>query len=148
MTRLPYALFLLAITAAQADMGLLGLGTWVQRDGIMVLSVEEAGANRKLTYRARGPDGKFAKGELTMVTQGDGKDAPMLIDGKPTGQSMAIRRVGANKTHTVLKLNGKDCGTSTSEVSADGKVMKSETEYSNPACGATGKKQVTMWDRK
>jgi hypothetical protein len=149
MKRLPYALFFLALTAtAQADMGILGLGTWVQRDGVLVLTVEAAGADRKLTYRTRGPDGKFVKGELTMVTKGDGKDAPMLVDGKPMGQSMAIRRVDANKTHTVLKLNGKDCGTSTSEVSADGKVMKSETEYSNPACGAVGKKIVTTWDRK
>ena len=149
MTRLPFALFLLAITtAAQADTGLLGPGTWVQRDGVLVLTVEEAGAARKLTYRTRGPDGKFMKGELTHVTTGDGKDAPMLIDGKPTGQSMAIRKVDANHTATVLKLNGKDCGTSKSEVSADGKVMKTETEYSNPTCGAVGKKQVTFWDRK
>ena len=149
MTRLPHALFLLAIIAtAQADMGLLGTGTWVQRDGVLVLTVEPAGADRKLTYRTRGPDGKFVKGELTHVTTGDGKDAPMLIDGKPTGQSMAIRKVGVNQTHTVLKLNGKECGISKSEVSADGKVLKSETEYTNPACGAVGKKTVTFWDRK
>jgi hypothetical protein len=149
MTRLPFALFLLAITAtAQADMGILGLGTWVQRDGVLVLTVEEAGAGRKLTYRTRGPDGKLVKGELTVVTMGDGKDAPLLVDGKPMGQSMAIRKAGANQTRTVLRLNGKDCGVSTSEVSAGGKVMKSETEYSNPACGAVGKKQVTLWDRK
>lgn len=149
MTRLPLALFLVAITAvAQADMGVLGLGTWVQRGGVLTLAVEQAGAARKLTYRTRGPDGKFMKGELTHLTMGDGKDAPMLVDGKPTGQSMAIRKVDANRTHTVLKLNGKDCGVSRSEVTADGKVMKSETEYTNPACGAVGKVTVTFWDRK
>ena len=149
MTRLPLALFLLAITtAAQADMGILGLGTWVQRNGVLVLTIEEAGAARKLTYRTRGPDGKFLPGVLTVVTMGDGKDSPMLVDGKPTGQSMAIRKVDANHTLTVLKLNGKDCGTSKGEVSADGKVMKSEDEYTNPACGAVGKKTVSTWDRK
>jgi len=79
---------------------------------------------------------------------GDGKDAAMLVDGKPTGQSMAIRKVDANHTHTVLKLNGKDCGTSRSEVSADGKVMTSEGEFTNPACGGVGKKTVSVWDRK
>jgi hypothetical protein len=123
MTRLPFALFLLAITTvAQADMGVLGTGTWVQRNGVLVLTVEEAGAARKLTYRTRGPDGKFMKGELTVVTMGDGKDSPMLVDGKPTAQSMAIKTVDANHTHTVLKLNGKDCGVSKAEVSADGKA--------------------------
>ena len=149
MNRLPFALFVLAITsAAHADMGVLGVGTWVQRNGVLVLTVEQAGAARKLTYRTRGPDGKFMKGELTLVTMGDGKDSPMLVDGKPTGQSLAIRKVDANHTHTVMKLNGKDCGTSRSEISADGKVMKSEDEYTNPACGMVGKKPVNMWDRK
>jgi hypothetical protein len=149
MARLLLVLFLLVTTnAARADMGILGLGTWAQRNGVLVLTIEEAGAARKLTYRTRGPDGKFMAGALTVVTAGDGKDAPMLIDGKPTGQSMAIRKVDATHTHTVLKLNGKECGISRGEISADGKVMKSEDEYTNPACGAVGKKTVTVWDRK
>jgi hypothetical protein len=149
MTRLPLAFFLLVLAAAtQADMGVLALGTWVQRNGVLVLTIEEAGAARKLTYRTRGPDGKFMKGDLTLVTMGDGKDSPMLVDGKPTGQSLAIRKVDANHTLTVIRLNGKDCGTSRAEISADGKVMKSEDEYTNTACGMVGKKTVNLWDRK
>ena len=149
MTRLCFTLSLLAVVAvARADMGILPLGTWVQRNGVLVLTVEQAGAARKLTYKTRGPDGKFMQGELTLVTMGDGKDSPMLVDGKPTGQALAIRKVDANHTHTVIKLNGKDCGTSRAEISADGKVMKSEDEYTNPACGMVGKKTVNYWDKK
>jgi hypothetical protein len=149
MTRLPFALILLAITAvAQADTGILSTGTWVQRGGVLVLTIEEAGAGRKLTYRTRGPDGKFMKGELTLVTMGDGKDAPMLVDGKPSGQTMAIRKIDATHAHSVIKVNGKECGVSRGEISADGKVMKSEDEMTNPACGAVGKMTVNVWDRK
>lgn len=149
MTRLPFVLCLLALpTAAHADMSVLSVGTWVQRNGPLTLTIEEAGAARKLTYRTRGPDGKFIPGVLTVLTMGDGKDTPVLMDGKPTGQSMAIRKVDANHTRTSIRFNGQECGTSRTEISADGKVMKSETEYSNAACGLVGKKMANVWDRK
>ncbi|HKR80211.1 MAG TPA: hypothetical protein VJR69_10960 [Nitrospira sp.] len=125
-------------------------GTWVERkpseQGRQTMTVEEAGSGWKLTYQISGPKVPGGALTLTVVTQLDGNDAPVMAAGKPTGQSMAIKRVDSHHTYTVLKLQGKETGISKSELSSDGKVLKVE----NAPVGATPDetKHVHYWDKQ
>ena len=149
MTRLAFILGLLGLsTMALADSFLVG--TWLPRNSTstLVMLVEEVGAGRKITYKAILPDGKFNdKMVMTMQTQLDGNDAPVLVNGKPTGETMAVRRIDANHMSTVLKMQGKQFGTSRAEVSPDGKVLKVDNEITDPIGGPVGKR-IEYWDRK
>ena len=126
-------------------------GTWVQRSGTkefgMTMTAEDAGPGCKLTYRASGtkaPPG----GELVIVSMLDGKDAPNLLDGKPTGQTMAIRTIDSRHWVTVLKYQGKQTGISKGELSPDGKVLKSEDEMAASGPNASAVKNVQYWDKR
>jgi len=127
----------------------LPVGTWVRREaqeGVHItMKVEAAGAGLKLTYTISGGQTPVNQ-VLTVLTQLDGKDAPTMMDGKPTGQTMAIRSIDGRHTEGVVKFQGKQISTSKSEISPDGKVLKIE----NTAPGADGKPAVTVeyWDRK
>jgi hypothetical protein len=113
----------------------------------MMLVIEPAGSGVKLTYRMLGPNGApIGQGAMTIVSGLDGKDAPMTVDGKDTGQTMAIRRIDAMHTATVMKFQGKVVGTSKSEISPDGKTLTVENDMSaaNPGAG----KQMEYWDKK
>src|SRR5712692_454654 len=106
----------------------LPVGTWIQRSpqpgGSITMTVEAVGPGRKLTYTISGPNA--TRSVMTVLTQLDGKDAEVLLDGKPTGETMAIRMIDSRHTFAVLKMQGKEMGTSKGEVSADGKVLKVE----------------------
>ena len=127
----------------------LPVGTWVRRDAKepvhITMKVEAAGAGLRLTYTivsAQTPAGQV----MTVLTQLDGKDAPIMVNGKPSGQTMAIRSVDSRHAAAVLKFQGQQTGTSKSEISLDGKVLKSE----GTATGADGKPAITVeyWDKK
>ncbi len=149
MRRLAFVVCLLSLSPiVRADS--LPSGTWVQRDhaqGVhLTMTVEAVGSGRKLTYKEVGPDAP--RGIVsTVLTQLDGNEFPVLVNGKPTGQTMAIREIDSRHTFTVLKFRGKVTGTSNSEISADGKVLKVENTLS---AGANGKvaKSVEYWDKK
>jgi hypothetical protein len=81
---------------------------------------------------------------LVLTTQLDGKDEPLLLDGKPSGQTMAIRRIDAHHYATVLKMGGNPIATQDSELSADGKTITTKTTYGGP----DGQKTVEYWDKK
>jgi len=143
-TALAFAILLFG-PPALAQSTILELGTWVQRGAAMplVLTIEKAGSGRKLTYRALRPDGKVDDSfVMTLVTQLDGKDAQTVINGKPTNEAMAIKRLDALHAITILKRDGKEYGSSKAELSSDGKVMKSE----DIVIGR--EKKVTYWDKK
>ena len=145
------AIVLCLLSAGSAAWAQLPVGTWVKRPSAtppMIVTIEPAGAGLKITYRMLGPDGKAIDnlGVLTVVTTLDGKEAPMMIDGKNSGQTMAILRTDANHASTIIKMQGKDFGRSTTELSPDGKTMKVENDLSamNPSAG----KQVEYWDKR
>jgi hypothetical protein len=105
-------------------------------------TVEAAGGGRKLTY-------KFADATMvmTIVTQLDGKDAPVLLNGQPSGQTMAIKLIDDRHTFAVVKFQGKEGSTAKSELSADGKVLKVENMM--PSAGGAGQVVlVEYWDKK
>ena len=127
----------------------LPIGTWVHRETKetvhMTMKVDAAGAGVKLTYTittAQMP----AASIMTVVSQLDGKDAVVMVDGKPSAETMAIRSIDSRHTTGIVKMNGQQISTSQSEISPDGKVLKVE----NTAKGPDGKPAITVeyWDRK
>ena len=119
------------------------VGTWVRRatpDGMVAtLIVEAAGAGQKFTFKVKVASGAFST--MIVTTLGDGKDAMVYVDGKASGETMAIRMIDARHMTNVLKMQGSTV-TQTSEISADGKVIKTVTPG-----GAAGQ-AVEYWDKK
>jgi hypothetical protein len=149
MRRLVLTLCLLSLgSSARAQ---IPAGTWIRRiDGpTMAMIVEPAGTGLKITYKAVGTDRKLVEPPLmAMETQLDGKDAPLLIQGNPSGETMAVTRVDATHTSTVIKFQGKAFGTSRSELSADGKTLKIENDIAENPIGQPPGKQVEHWEKQ
>ena len=122
-------------------------GTWVQRSALpMTMTVEKSGEGAKFTYRM--PPGANPNFVLSFDTKGDGKEVPVLIDGKPSGETMTVKRVDERHTTSAWKINGTPSGTSRSEMSADGRAIKVESD--NAVAGPNGVVgQITQyWDKK
>ena len=121
-------------------------GTWVRRankDGMSsTMRVEAAGASQKITLTFKVGD----SGTSTMIctTQWDGQDAPVYIDGKLSGETMALRMVDDRHLTAIMKMAGKPFATQKSEVSADGKVIKTETIPETAGAQTT----IEYWDKK
>jgi hypothetical protein len=98
----------------------------------------------RLIYRITG------RADVLMAVESpmDGTDVPVLAAGKPTGETMGIKRLDDHHTFTVLKMNGTTFGTSKSTLSADGKTLTIENEYTSAVGGLTVGKQTDTWVRK
>ena len=126
-------------------------GRWVLSEhapgGRLTMTVEEVGTGWKLTHEVVGPTAG-ASSVSTVLTPLDGKEVPVLVNGKPSGQTMRIRKIDSRHTVTVMMFHGEERSVSKSEISPDGKVLTVETEYStsNPI-GLTGK-QIEHWKRQ
>ena len=124
----------------------IGVGTWVRQGGPagnMTMTVEQCcNGGRRLTYR-------MSDTTLLMVVESpfDGKEVPVLVGGKPGGQTMAITQVDPRHTSTVVKMNGKLFGNSKSTLSADGRTLAVENEFSSSS-GNPGGKTIETWVRK
>ena len=106
----------------------LGVGTWERQSdkgskgvGSMTMTVEPCcKGGYKLTYH-------IAFNGVTSVMKVespfDGTAVPVLVDGKPSGETMSITRVDDRHSTTVMTMNGKPFGTSKSTLSADGKTL-------------------------
>ena len=108
------------------------------------MTVEEVGIGSNVTYKVVGPDAPVST-VSTVLTPLDGKDVPLLVNGKPSGQTMGIKKVNNHHTVTILRFRGKETGISKAEISPDGKVLKIETDYAewNPIG-----KEIQYWDRQ
>ena len=122
------------------------VGTWVKRDSKAASSstmiIEASGSGWKLTLKVQAPSGQAST--LVATTQGDGKDAVVFIDGKPSDQTMGIRIIDARHTINTLKLKGNPILIQKSEVSADGKMIR--VEGTSPV--AAGQNLIEIWDKK
>ncbi len=86
----------------------------------MTRTVTAAGAMVKYVFEGVGQDGAALNYSFTIAY--DGKDYPVTGTGMPGGaDTISIKRTGSKAT-AVLKKGGKEVGTSTSDVSADGKT--------------------------
>jgi hypothetical protein len=127
----------------------LAVGTnWVRTDALgkgITLTVE-ACCNGGLRLIYRSPIANTQPAMTMMVNSPmDGTEAPILVDGKPSGQTMAIKRVDDHHYSGVIKMGGQPLGTYTGTVSADNKTM---TVDSVSQAGGKAVKIVETWVRK
>jgi len=121
-------------------------GTWTSKShpGI-TMTIEPYGAGgSRITYHIK-MDSKVIV--MSMESALNGSEATVMFDGKPSGETMAIKRLDDRHTYTVIKMNGQPFGTSKSELSADGKTLISENDPPSVA-GAPSVKTTEIWDRK
>jgi hypothetical protein len=134
-----------AAPAAAADSP---IGTWVKKTEpgkpAMTLTIEAWGAGKgKLTWNIKEP-----AMALTILAAMDGSEAPLLINGKPSGETMAIKLVDKLHANTVVKMGGKPFGTSKATFSPDFKTMTVENEFSSSVGGNPAGKATEIWTRK
>jgi hypothetical protein len=134
-----------ASPAAAADSP---IGTWVKKEEAgkpgMTLTIEEWSPGKaKLTWLLAG-----GKTVLTVASALDGSYAPLLINGKPSGETMSIKLVDKRHAVGTVKMNGKPFGTSKSTFSEDFKTMTVENDYSESVGGNRAGKSTEIWLRK
>jgi len=125
-------------------------GTWVRREmgGRLTMTVEPSGAATRITYKFFGPDGKPLNMTMVVMTQFDGKESPVLLNGKPSGETMAITKIDDHHTSTILKMNGQPFGTSKAELSADGKTITVLNDVTLAAANQQVGKTTEHWDKQ
>jgi len=122
------------------------VGTWVRQDVPMTMTVELCcGKGRRLTYQV-----PLKGNTMSMVVETalDGTDAPVLMAGKATGETMAIRQIDDRHATAVLKMNGTPFGTAKGTLSPDGKTLTIEDDYTSAVGGQAVGKQTETWIRK
>lgn len=145
---LSLAFLLVFIRAGEAN-AQLAVGNWVRTDsaGMGITLTVEACCNGglRLTYHIPAM-GDQPAATLTVDSPMDGAEVPVLLNGKPSGETMAIKRVDAFHASGVVKMNGQLLGTSSTRLAPDGKSATTESVAELPG----GKKQTVMetWVKK
>jgi hypothetical protein len=136
-----------AVWASQAH-AQLGVGTWVRTDahanGITMTVEACCSGGLRLIYHLPGAAGQPPV-SLSVDSPMDGTEVPAMMGGKPSGQTMAIKRVDDRHYTAALKMGGQPFGTSNATLSADGKTMTVETLSQ---MSATAEKVIETWVRK
>lgn len=128
----------------------VGVGTWVREAPAstfpLTMTVEACcRGGRRLTYNF---DMNGTKVTMLIESPFDGSERPVLINGKPSGETMAITRVDDRHVSTVVKMNGKPFGTSKATVSANGKVLTVLNEFSASVGGNPAGTSTERWVRR
>ena len=111
----------------------------------MTRTVTAEGEGAKYSFRGISADGKRVAYSFT--SNYDGKDSPITGKGAPGGaDTIALKRISANKVTATLKRQGKTVGKSESEVSADGKVTTVKGKGKNP--DGTAYSQESLYEKK
>ena len=149
--RLAGALLVLsALAPARAVQAQVSIGTWVKQStasapGGLTMTVEACcNGGRRLIYRVTGRSDII----MTVESPFDGTDVPVLVGGKPSGETMGIKRLDERHVVAVLKMNGKPYGTSRATLSADGNTLTVENEVTAAVAGQSVGKQTETWLRK
>jgi len=126
------------------------IGTWVKKSAAgkpeMTMDIAAWGSGKaKLTYHIKI---KGTEMVLTVASALDGSDAPVLLNGKPSGETMAIKLIDRRHSSTVLKMNGKLFGTSKGTFSEDFKTLNVENDFSESVAGNTAGKSTETWTRQ
>jgi hypothetical protein len=112
----------------------------------VTLTVTDAGGGKYKSVTETSVAGQAYKVEVTFAI--DGKDyAPVITPAPPAGSpttTQSYEKVSAKAYKSVLKMNGQVAATSTSEVSADGKVMTVKTT----ATGGGDALNTLVFDKK
>jgi hypothetical protein len=123
--------FLSAVGWATQAHAQFGVGsTWMRTDsqGKGITMTVEACCNGglRLIYQIP-PIANQPAMTLTVDSPMDGTDTPALVGGKPSGETMAVKRLDDHHYSAVVKMSGKPFGTSNGTVSADGKTLTVES---------------------
>ena len=123
----------------------LGAGTtWLRTDAAakgIILTLEACcNGGLRFIYRIPAMGGQPAS---TMIVDSpmNGTDAPALVDGKPSGETMAVKKLDDHHYSAIVKMNGKPYGTSNGTVSPDNKTLTVESVFGN-------QKTIETWVRK
>jgi hypothetical protein len=143
------AMFLLVVAWASAAYAQLAVGNWERTDAAgkgMTLTVESCcSGGLRLTYHVPAMGGQPAS-TLTVDSPMNGTEVPVLMNGKPSGETMAIKRVDDRHFTGVVKMNGQPMSTSATTISADGK--SATTESMTQASGTAPQKVTETWVKK
>jgi hypothetical protein len=136
-----------SLTGAPALSAQIGVGTWARNSPEhvqMTMTVETCCGpkGRRLTYHI---PMKNVTMEMTVDSPFDGTEVPVLVGGKPSGETMAIKWLDDHHTFTVLKMNGKPLGTSKATLSADKKTITVENDMSVGTPGQPEGKTTEVW---
>jgi hypothetical protein len=129
----------------------IGVGVWVRQPtttapGDMTMTVETCcNGGRRLTYSFKIGTDTFA---MIVESPFNGAEVPVLLNGKPSGETMAIKRVDEFHLEAVLKMDGKLFGTSKSTLSADGRTLTVENNITFAAANQTIGVQTEVWKKK
>jgi hypothetical protein len=145
VTALGALVLTLALPAVAADSP---LGTFVKKPERgkpeMTLTIDEWGPNKaKLTYRI-----KAANLVLTILSNLDGRDADVLVNGKPSGETMAIKLIDKRHSTAVVKMNGKQFGTSKASFSDDYKTLTVDNDFTETAGANEAGHSTEIWLRR
>lgn len=146
-TRLACSLGILALGSARSLHAQLEIGTWVRQSAAplpsMTMNIAACcNGGRRLTYHVA------INGTETLLvveTKLDGSEAPVMVNGKPSGETMAITRVDAHHISAILKMNGKLFGTSKGTLSADGRTLTVINDFSSSAGGQSVGQYTEVW---
>ena len=131
----------LSLVAAPPAQAQLEIGTWARKTTgsmtPMTMKIEACcGGGRRLTYLITAGKTKMT---LMLETRLDGTSTEVLVNGKPSGETMAVKRVDAHHATNVLKMNGKQFATSMATLSADGMTLTVVTDNTSAVGGRVGK---------
>lgn len=143
----PCAIAIGAIATPKPVYAQLEIGTWVRHTPStpsMTLKIEACcgAGGRRLSYDLLAGNTRML---MTLETQLDGTDATVMVDGKPSGETMAIKRLDAHHANTVVKMNGKPFGTSKATLSPDGKTLTVLDDYASSVGGQPAGKLTEVW---
>jgi hypothetical protein len=112
------------------------------------LQITAPGLTHHLTYHMiYAPGSNIMPVTENFVTMLDGKDSGATLgNGEPVPVKMAITKVDDRHWAAVVKTNGMVTSTSKAEVSADGKVLKIDSESHLP--GGKTLPGTQYWDRQ
>jgi hypothetical protein len=109
----------------------------------MTLTVEACcNGGLRLTYHIPAM-GDQPAATLTVDSPMDGTEVPVLLNDKPSGETMALKRVDASHMSGVVKMNGQLFVTSSSTLAADGKSATTESITQMP--GGKTQKVIETW---
>jgi len=110
----------------------------------MTMTIEQwAPGKAKLTYHIKDPPIV-----LTIVSALDGSESPVLMNGKPSGETMAIKLVDKLHSVSVVKMDGKPFGTSKGTFAPDFSTLTVENDFNGAAAGSAAGKSTEHWVRK
>jgi hypothetical protein len=129
---------------AQFGVGSTWLRTDAQGKGITMTVEACCNGGLRLTYQIP-PIANQPAMTMSVDSPMDGTEAPVLFGGKPSAETMAIKRVDDHHYSAVLNMSGKPFGASNGTVSADGKSMTVESVSQG---GGQVMKIIETWVRK